>query len=151
MIKINLIELCNMGEKEFLCAVIAARYQDKWIFVRGKNKETWELPGGTHEKNESIIETANRELFEETGAIKFNMIPICISFVDTGSRRSYGMVYYSEIDELGVLPNYEIDEIRLFDKLPEKLTYPSIHNVLFQKAVEFHSYYKKTTKNIINF
>jgi 8-oxo-dGTP diphosphatase len=141
MIKINLIELCNMDDKEFLCAVIAARYQGKWIFVRGKEKETWELPGGTHESNESIIETAKRELYEETGAIEFNIVPMCISFVDTGSRRSYGMVYYSEICELGELPNYEIDEVKLFDNLPEKLTYPWIHNVLFQKAIEFHSHY----------
>lgn len=136
--KINLTEVCNMEDKEFLCAVIAARYQGKWIFVRGKGKETWELPGGTHESNESIIETAKRELYEETGAIKFHIVPMCISFVDTGSRRSYGMVYYSEIFELGELPNYEIDEVRLFSNLPEKLTYPSIHNVLFQKAVELH-------------
>lgn len=139
MVKINLIELCNMEDKEFLCAVITARYQDKWIFVRGKGKETWELPGGTRESNERIIETAKRELYEETGAIKFIILPMCISFVDTSSRRSFGMVYYSEICELGGLPNYEIDEVRLFDNLPEKLTYPSIHNVLFQKAVELHS------------
>ena len=58
MINVNLIELCKMDESKFLCAVIVAHYKGKWVFVREKGKETWELPGGTHEINESITETA---------------------------------------------------------------------------------------------
>ncbi len=34
MIKINIIELCNMDDNDFLCAVIVPKYQEKWIFVR---------------------------------------------------------------------------------------------------------------------
>lgn len=53
-------------------------------------------------------------------------------------HQSYGLLFYSEIDELGELPDSEIEEVGLFECLPENLTYPSIHNVLFNKAAEFY-------------
>lgn len=142
MIKVNLTELCQMDDNKFLCAVIVTQYQGKWMFVRQKGKETWELPGGTHEINETITETAERELFEETGAKKFSLTPIGISTVNVDGRQSYGLLFYSEVSELGQLPNSEIEEVKLFEGLPENLTYPSIHNVLFNKAVEFSGHIK---------
>lgn len=137
MIKVNLTDLYQMDDNRFLCAVIVPKYQGKWVFVRQKGKVTWELPGGTHEINETITETAKRELFEETGAKKFSLTPIGISSVNIDGQQSYGLLFYSEISELGQLPNSEIEEVKLFEGLPENLTYPSIHNVLFDKAVEF--------------
>ncbi|GFZ30013.1 DNA mismatch repair protein MutT [Clostridium zeae] len=142
MIKVSLTELYQMNDNMFLCAVIVPRYEGKWVFVRQKGKKTWELPGGTHEINETITETAERELFEETGAKKFRLFPICISSVNINNRKSYGLLFYSEISELGQLPNSEIEELKLFEELPENLTYPSIHNILFNKAVEFSGHIK---------
>lgn len=66
MISIDLFELRQMEENKFSCAVIAPQYQGKWVLVRGKGKETWELPSGAHEIDETITETAERELSEET-------------------------------------------------------------------------------------
>lgn len=137
MISVNLMELCPMSDNEFLCAIIVARYQGKWIFVRGKDEETWELPGGTRKSGESINDAASRELFEETGAKKYSLTPISISSVNIDGIQSYGLLFYSEIIELGDLPDSEIEEVKLFDCLPEKLTYPTIHNILFKKALEF--------------
>ena len=41
-------------------AVIAARYQGKWIFCRHKQRDTYEIPGGHREPGEDINDTARR-------------------------------------------------------------------------------------------
>jgi hypothetical protein len=65
---------------------------------------------------------------------------LCISSVNIDGSQSFGLIFYSEISELGELPDSEIEEVKLFDMLPENLTYPSIHNVLFNKVVELYGY-----------
>ena len=32
---------------------------------------------------------------------------------------------------MGDLPNYEIEEIKLFDELPENITYPEVYKKIF--------------------
>lgn len=44
------------------------------------------MPGGHREAGENILETAKRELQEETGATKFEIKPICVYSV-TGKTR----------------------------------------------------------------
>ena len=75
--------------------------------VEGKHKErdTYEVPGGHREPGEDILETAKRELQEETGAIQFDMKPICVYSVtgknrvnDTGEE-TYGLLCFAEITE----------------------------------------------------
>ncbi len=53
-------------------AVIIAVFEGKYVFVRHKERSTFEIPGGHREINENIEETARRELWEETGADKFS-------------------------------------------------------------------------------
>ena len=51
-------------------AVIISRSNGKWVLCKHKHKErdTYEVPGGHREAGEEILETAKRELKEETGA-----------------------------------------------------------------------------------
>lgn len=49
-------------------AVIIARTKEGFIFCKHKKRDTWEIPGGHREPGEIIIDTARRELYEETGA-----------------------------------------------------------------------------------
>ena len=52
-------------------AVIISQSNGKWVFCKHKERDTYEVPGGHREAGENILETAKRELQEETGAIKF--------------------------------------------------------------------------------
>ena len=110
-------------------AVIIARYQDKFIFCRHKDRNTYELPGGHREHKETIHETATRELREETGATKFTLTPVCGYKVE-----DYGVLYYAEIFALEEKLCHEIQRIILSEKIPEELTYPHIHPFLLIEA-----------------
>lgn len=115
-------------------AVIAARYKNQWIYCRHRERNTFEIPGGHREVGETIIETAKRELYEETGAIDFELEEITVYSVVNDSIETFGMLFFTEVKELGVLPDLEIEEIQLFDEMPETLTYPLIQPLLIEKV-----------------
>ena len=86
-------------------AVIVSQSNGKCVFCKHKERDTYEVPGGHREAGESILETAKRELQEETGAIRFDMKPLCVYSVtgktrvnDTGEE-SLGLLCYAEITE----------------------------------------------------
>ena len=113
-------------------AVIIAKHGGKWAFCKHRERDTYELPGGRREEKETILKTARRELQEETGAIRYELTPICAYSV-TGKNRvnvtgeeSFGMLYYAEIEEFEPVLHSEIERIELFDVLPDNWTYPLI-------------------------
>jgi 8-oxo-dGTP diphosphatase len=130
-------DLGIVNDEELKFAVIVSKYKGKFVYARHKERETWEVPGGHRELNEDIDETAARELKEETGAAKFDIEAIGdYSVKRENDDISYGRLYYAEIEELGELPNLEIGEIKLFENMPEKLTYPEIQPVLLYEVVK---------------
>ena len=91
-------------------AVVIAKHDGKWVLCKHKKRETLEFPGGHRETVEAIAETAKRELMEETGAVKFEIRPICVYSV-TGKTRvsetgeeSFGGLFYAEIASFGEIP-----------------------------------------------
>lgn len=138
--KVDFSDIGQVEDKELKFAVISASFQEKWVFAKHKQRDTWEIPGGHREAGEDINDTAKRELFEETGAVSFEIKPICDYYCDYSlaeNEPSYGRLFYAEISELGNLPESEIGEVKLFDKLPEELTYPEIQPHLYNKTLTF--------------
>lgn len=117
--------------------VICAKYKGKWVWAKHKHRDTLELPGGHCESGESIMESARRELEEETGAIFYTIEPVCFYRVKGKTRVNekgcpmYGGLYYAQIEQLGSIHS-EIECITFHDTLPSNLTYPSIQPVLLK-------------------
>lgn len=118
-------------------AVIVARYQDQWVFVRHKCRDSWECPGGKRNVGESIEACARRELWEESGASLYDLFPVSVYSVTKESIETFGMLYYAEIYELETLPESEISEVRFFKELPLNWTYPNIQPYLFSMISSF--------------
>ena len=112
--------------------VIFARMGDKWLFSRHRQRTTWETQGGHIEEGESPLDAARRELYEESGAAEFTITPMCDYWSGCRTGSGVGVVFIAHITRLDPLPASEMAEIRLFDNLPEELTYPDITPALFQ-------------------
>ncbi len=124
--------------KYYRFVVIFARYRGKWLYCRHKERNTWETAGGHIEAGETALEAAKRELYEETGATKFDIRSLFDYSVHTPMDFSNGQVYLAEIAELSGIPDSEIREVALFDTYPEELTYPKILPVLFEKVKQYY-------------
>ncbi len=120
-------------------AVIISKSRDKWVFCKHKERNTYEVPGGHREEDESILETAQRELYEETGAVEYEITPVCVYSV-TGKNRvnetgeeTFGMLYYADVKRFEQNLHSEMERVELFDELPEDWTYPLIQPLLIQE------------------
>lgn len=109
----------------------------KWVFCKHKKRDTLEIPGGHREPGEKIEDTAKRELYEETGALKFDIKPICVYSViakdNFNNKETFGMLYYAEIFEFENELHSEIEKIVLSDNLTENWTYPQIQPFLIKE------------------
>ena len=125
--------LDTVDEKELKYAVLCARYQGQWIFCRHKERQTWELPGGHVEPGETPPEAARRELYEETGAVDANILPVTLY-----KLFDYGLLCFADVKTLSPIPDSsEIAEIQLCDTIPMELTYQGVHNDLYNWVMDW--------------
>jgi len=140
MIDIKFYEINEVDDSLLTYAVIVSRYLDKWVWCKNKTRKGWEVPGGHREENETIDETAKRELYEETGATEYSLMPICVYSVKQ-KNESFGMLYFAEINEFGNLPDTEIEKIDFFFNYPDELSFPLIQPKLSSRVEEELSTY----------
>lgn len=122
-------------------AVIISKTDGKWVFCKHKARDTYEVPGGHREMGETILETAQRELKEETGAIDFNISPICVYSVKGKTKvnekeddESFGMLFFADIFSFEKELHSEIEKILITDDLVDNWTYPLIQPKLLEEA-----------------
>ena len=115
-------------------AVVIARSQGKWVLCKHKERDTYECPGGHREPGETIDQAARRELYEETGAVAFEIAPLCVySVTGADGEETFGMLYAAEITEFEAELHSEIERVELFGELPDNWTYPEIQPLLLEE------------------
>ena len=119
-------------------AVIIAKTGGKWVFCRHRERSTLEIPGGHREKGEPIMETARRELYEETGALEYDIEPVCVYSVTApdnfNGEETFGLLCCADIRAFEGTLHSEIGQIVITDRFPDKWTYPLIQPRLIEEA-----------------
>ncbi len=84
------------------------------------------------------MDTAKRELYEETGAIDFNIQPVCVYSViaedNFDGEETFGMLYFATVKQLEPKLHNEIEKIVITHQMPSAWTYPDIQPKLFEEA-----------------
>ena len=135
MLQVNFYDQTEDSLLEF--AVIITKTNGKWVFCKHKKRDTYEVPGGHREDGETILETAKRELKEETGAIDFAIKPVCAYSVKGETNqpeKRYGMLFVAEVFAFEKELYSEIEKIIITDQLIDNWTYPLIQPKLLEEA-----------------
>lgn len=120
--EVEFAELDEVEDHLLKYAVIVARSGGKWVLCKHRERDTLEFPGGHREPGETILEAARRELYEETGALDYDLTAVCAYKV-----WDYGILCFAEIRGFEGELHREIERVVLSDTLPERWTYPAIH------------------------
>ena len=126
--EVRLYPLGTLADYRFV--VMLSRMDGQFLLSRHRARTTWQNQGGHIEPGETPIEAARRELFEESGALDYDIAPLC----DYQFPHGAAMVFTVNIRALGALPKSEIAEVRLFDEMPPERTYPVESTALLDYA-----------------
>ena len=120
-----------LGDYKYV--VVLSEHNGKIVLSRHKERDTWETQGGHIEQGETPLEAAKRELYEESGALEYDIRPLCDyrAWHEETGHGANGVVFHAVIHKFGNMPDSEMAEIHEFVELPNNLTYPAITPTLF--------------------
>lgn len=137
MVKVEL-EGSDHPQEAVTYVVIAARFNNGWLFVKHRRRGGYELPAGHPEEGESSERAAARELAEETGAESFTLEPLTFYSVDSGSGKQYGRLFLAEVASMGnIFDSKEIEAVKVFNELPGEISLKEVMTFLFTTADQF--------------
>ena len=157
MLEVNFYDTVDDDLLKF--AVIISQSNGKWVMCKHKERDTYEVPGGHREEGEDILETAKRELQEETGAVKFDIEQLCVysvtgkNSINENGEETFGLLCFAEIRDFSGELHCEMEKVVLMDELPENWTYPLIQPKLIEKYLQIqkqsYSQIQQTAKQTI--
>ena len=131
-------KVCPLGTRvPYQYVVVMSKYQGRILLSRHRDRTTWETQGGHIEPGETPMDAARRELYEESGAVDFDIRPVFDYWAGDENGGASGQVFAAEIRTLGPMPKSEMAEVRAFDEVPPNVTYPAITPELFASLEEF--------------
>ena len=138
MTEVKFYDPSYVPDKGLTYSVIAAMFEEEWLFVRHRLRTTWEIPGGHIEENETSDDAADRELREETGASDFLLECVSTYSVTKNGKTGYGRLYLARVFKLGPLPDTsEIKEIKTGSFVADENTYPDVQPFLFERILMY--------------
>jgi 8-oxo-dGTP diphosphatase len=136
-VMVELLPPRSVPEPLLTYVVMGARFKKKWVFVRHRDRASWEMPAGHIERGESADRAAVRELYEEAGVSESALEHLCDYSVQVGENTEYGRCYAAQVKALDATAlEHEIGELEFFERLPDQLTYPEVQTILFGKLRE---------------
>ena len=132
--KVNFYDCIEDSKHQF--AVIIALVNGEYIFCKHRQRCTLEIPGGHREVAEAIDDTAKRELYEETGALEYEIKPLFSYGVEADGNETFGRLYLAYVQKIEDKLNFEMEKIFISKELPplEMWTYPIIQYELVKEA-----------------
>ena len=115
----------------------------QWVLSKHKKRSTYETQGGRIEQGETLLECAKRELYEESGIKDATIYPVCDYVGYNHISSSNGQVFLAIVHSLDKLLDSEMSKIKLFEKLPENLTYPNVSPRLYEESYKLYLLLKK--------
>lgn len=132
-------EIITNRRLDVTCVLGIVECNKKILLVKHRERNHWELPGGSKEKIETPRQGALREIFEETNQVVNNVKYIGVGKLinDNKGRVEYLALYHGEIEEVREFQeNDEIERILLWDYRDELVGLDSINEYILRAFIE---------------